>query len=127
MILSISPLLSLVFVISFLSLILVLFDTFLGLRFPPLLMAFTSPRKSIFRIFLLVLLLGMSALLRPLWSLMLSFNLLMVILFLIRRVIVILSGVLFILLSLVLISLILFIFWVSLFLLLPLFTIVTLS
>uniref|UniRef100_A0ACD5VHT9 Uncharacterized protein n=1 Tax=Avena sativa TaxID=4498 RepID=A0ACD5VHT9_AVESA len=71
--------------------------------------------------------LGMSALLRPLWSLMLSFNLLMVILLLIRRVIVILSGVLFILLSLVLTSLILFIFRVSLFLLLPLFTIVIFS
>src|SRR3954467_11349948 len=58
---------------------------------------------------------------------MLSFNLLMVILFLIRHIIVILLGVLFILLSLVLTSLILFIFRVSLFSLLPLFTIVIFS
>uniref|UniRef100_A0ACD5ZUS4 Uncharacterized protein n=1 Tax=Avena sativa TaxID=4498 RepID=A0ACD5ZUS4_AVESA len=85
-------------------------------------MAFLSLRKSIFRIFLLVLLLRMSALLRLRWSLMLSFVLLMVILFLIPRVIAILLGVLFILLSPVLISLILFIFRVSLSQLLPPFT-----
>ncbi|KAK1652220.1 hypothetical protein QYE76_070025 [Lolium multiflorum] len=46
---------------QFLMTILVLFAIFLGLRFPPLLMAFLSLRKSTFSIFLLVLLLGMSA------------------------------------------------------------------
>jgi hypothetical protein len=83
---------------------------FLGIEVSPLLMVFLSPRKSISRIFLLVLLLGMSALLRLLWSSMSSFVLVMVILFLTRHVIVILLGVLSILQSLVPTSLILFIF-----------------
>jgi hypothetical protein len=54
--------------------------------------------------------LGDECTMRLLWSLMLSFVLLMVILFLTRRVIAILLGVLFILLSLVLTYLILFLF-----------------
>jgi hypothetical protein len=52
------------FVSSFLWLILVSFATFLGLRFPPTLVPFISPRKIISRISLLVLLFVMSALLR---------------------------------------------------------------
>ncbi|KAK1679809.1 hypothetical protein QYE76_040657, partial [Lolium multiflorum] len=83
---------------------------FLGIEVSSTSDGFSISRKSIFRIFLLVLLLGMSARLILLWSLMLSFVLLMVILFLIPPVIAILLGVLFILLSLVLIFLILFIF-----------------
>src|SRR4051794_33674951 len=104
------PLLRRVYVSSFSCLILVLFVTFLGLRFLLQPRASSSLKKSIFRIFFLGLILVMSVLLRLLWSLMLSFVLLMVILFLIPHVIVILLGVLFILLSLALISLILFIF-----------------
>src|SRR4051794_25948913 len=110
MILSTLPLLRSVCVSSFSCLILVLFVTFLGLRFLLQSMVSLSPRKSTFRIFYLGLILVMSLLLRLLWSLMLSFVLLMVILFLIPHVIDILLGVLFTLLSLALISLTLFIF-----------------
>jgi hypothetical protein len=87
MTLSILPLLRLVFVCSFLWLISALFATYLGLRFPPLLMDFISPKKNIFRISLLVLLLVMSVLSRLLWSSMFSFVLMMVILSLIRHAI----------------------------------------
>ena len=61
-----------------LALILVLFVTFLGLRFPPPLMPFLFPKKSISRIFFLVRLSVMSASLRLLWSLMFTFALQMV-------------------------------------------------
>ncbi|KAK1652283.1 hypothetical protein QYE76_070088 [Lolium multiflorum] len=69
-----------------------------------------SQEKYIQDLLARALLLGMSARSILLWSLMLSFVLLMVILFLIPPVIAILLGVLFIFLSLVLIFLILFIF-----------------
>src|SRR4051812_25021227 len=75
------------------------------------------PKNVTFRIFLLVLLLLMSVLLRLPWSSISLFVLLMVILFLARLAIDILSGVLSILLLLVRTFLTLSIFGVSLFLL----------
>jgi hypothetical protein len=58
---------------QFLWMVLVLFATFLELRFPPPLMASMSPKKSICRIFLVMMLLVMSALLRLTWISMLTF------------------------------------------------------
>src|SRR5688572_14696176 len=104
MILSISPLSRPISMSNFLCLILVLFVSFLGLRFLPHLRASICLKKSIFRIFLIVLLLLIIGLLRLPWNLMFIFKSLMVSLLRIPLIIIILLGVLFILVLLVLIS-----------------------